>query len=213
MSSDAFNKDGGAIGGIRSDIQGFERFLGPINQRFLDASFGRVDPSQTQQRLGAVGDRLFDVGTGGIDPRFQQAAQAQRAVLGGQRDQALNARRQQLSRAGIDPASTVAANEFANINQPFNLQERALTSDLALQGMQRGDQALLNAANVAGQGFQTQLAGQQFNNQALGSELAAARAGIENRQLPIAQQIGLVAAQNAGEGGGGGGGGKGKGGK
>jgi hypothetical protein len=113
------------------------------------------------------------------------------------------------------------------LSSNFGQQQQMLMSQLGLQGLQRADQATLNALAARGQqagllGQQAGLLGQQAGisqaqaglaqqqfgniqagvgsrNQAEEARLQALTAGIQNASLPLALQTANTAAEKAGE--------------
>ena len=116
----------------------------------------------------------------GVDPLFDQYRQQQLGLLGQQQQQQVGALQANLARRGITGSAGI--NEVNRLNQGFNQQAGAMSSQIGLQGLGRADQSLQDS-------------------------LAARSAGITQAGFPAGISIAGLGAENAGKGGGGGGGG------
>lgn len=165
---------------------------------------------QAGSQFGGIASELRGISQGN-DPRFAQFREAQLGLLEGQRGRGESALNTELARTGV--RGTAAINERGRFNTQFDERALAFSSGLGLSQLERQDQARLNAANVAGQGFglQGQFLGQGFGAQQAGlqgqGQALGAQAGLESTALQNefgipTLQVAQTAANRAGGGGG-----------
>lgn len=166
------------LAGLIPQLQGFGQNIGALAQ-------------QTSGQLNPIYQQLLATGRGGMDPAFQQYQNTQLGLLNNQRTQSQQQVNDQLASRGLQ-GSTLAMNELNKVNQQYDQQQQGLASTLGLQSLQRGDSALMNAANVS-QGLTSSLSGLYGQGAGIvGQTAGLIGQGAQLGQNNIAQLAGLL---------------------
>ena len=218
-ASDAYKNMAGQAGQIGNQSQ---QQLGDLSQRYGDigqqgsqAFGGLSDKAQTLrqgygQDLRGIQNELMRT-SGGNDPRFDARAQSLLKQTESDFQNRSNLLNENMSRTGMTGSS--ALREQDRLAQSIGQQRADIQSSLGMEQMGRQDTALLNAANVAGQGAglesgflgqqgQFTGAGQDARMSQLGAQSNLAQQNIGNQQQSLQQQgqfreAGLNAQQQA----------------
>jgi len=156
----------------------YQQQLQALNQNAANVSATGLTDAQTG--TSDIAGYLQNIGTGQVDPRYQAVADAQIAQIAQQQKERQMAQDEFFSRRGISGTSA-ALNAQNRLASQFDLEKQSAQSNLALQGLQRGDVALQNALGARGQQAQLGLAGGEF-----------ARSGINQQTGLVGQQAGLT---------------------